>query len=68
MRSRLARLCMIVLLGVWTGIGCARHVVVERDAVQTLNQTDWTILSTPDTAEDGKGAARQRELEADPIP
>ena len=50
-RARVAPLCIIVLLGAWTALGCARHVVVERDRVQALNQKDWTIHSVPAEAE-----------------
>jgi hypothetical protein len=63
MRSRLAPLCIIVLLGAWTGLGCARHVVVERDRVQALNQKNWTIHSAPATAEDESEATLQQDID-----
>jgi hypothetical protein len=66
MRSTLGSLCMIAMLGAWTWSGCVRHVVVERDQVQVLNQKDWTIHSTPTTVEDREEATRRDETDAQP--
>jgi len=66
MRSRLRNLFMIAVLGACMWIGCARHVVVERDQVQVLNQKDWTIHSTPPAVGGGEEATRRDETNAQP--
>lgn len=59
---------MMVLLGAWSETGCSRHVVVERDEVQTLNQENWTIHSAPDSAGADDEATPKREIETDATP
>ncbi len=35
-------------------LGCARHVVVEPEALTNLNNSDWSIKSTPAKSEQQK--------------
>ncbi|MEY3760920.1 MAG: hypothetical protein RIR39_2411 [Pseudomonadota bacterium] len=43
MKNRIIFACILLL----TVAGCARHVVVEPEAVGSLNSADWEIKSAP---------------------